>query len=120
MGNPAYPGSTSSDGPNYIDYLTVSYNQSFIQTYNFGYGGATIDPTLVPNPYGSIVQSFQQQVQNEFLPNYGSGGKVPWTSANSLFTIFFGINDINLSYQQHNTTLNDLIIQSYTKYVGLV
>ena len=121
LGNPGYPGATSSDGPNYIDYLTETYNHSLIETYDFGYGGATIDPSIVPNPYGSLVQSFQQQVQQEFLPNYASGGIVPWLSVNSLFTIFFGINDVNFSYQQQQTTtLNDRILQSYTKYVGQV
>lgn len=92
LGNPAYPGATSADGPNYVDFLTTTYNQSFIRTFNLGYGGATIDPSLVGSPYGLIVQSFQQQVQEEFIPTYATNSGVEWSGSNSLFTVFFGIN----------------------------
>lgn len=92
LGNPAYPGATSANGPNYVDFLTTTYNQSFIRTFNLGYGGATIDPSLLGSPYGLIVQSFRQQVQEEFLPTYATNTGVEWSGSNSLFTVFFGIN----------------------------
>ncbi|KAI4130282.1 MAG: hypothetical protein LQ338_001820 [Usnochroma carphineum] len=117
LGNPAYPGATSADGPNYVDFLTTTYNQSFIETFNLGYGGATIDPSLVGSPYGLIVQSFQQQVQDEFLPTYASNSGVAWSGSNTLFTVFFGINDVILSYAQRNSTLNFLLIKSYENLV---
>lgn len=120
LGNPAYPGATSSDGPNYVDFLTSTYNQSFIRTYNLGYGGATIDPSLVGSPYGLIVQSFQQQVQEEFLPVYASNPNVLWTSADSLFTVFFGINDVILSHACRNSSLNYALIKSYENLVHQV
>ena len=47
LGNPPYPGYTSSNGPNWVDYLTVKYNQSLVETYNIAFGGATIDSDLV-------------------------------------------------------------------------
>ncbi|KAL9000873.1 MAG: hypothetical protein Q9169_000628 [Polycauliona sp. 2 TL-2023] len=111
LGNPAYPGVTSSNGPNYVDFLTTTYNQSFIQTFNFGYGGATIDPSLIGSPYGSIVQSFRQQVQEEFLPTYATNSGIDWTGSNSLFT------DVILSYGQRNSTLNFQLIKSYENLV---
>ncbi|KAL9001763.1 MAG: hypothetical protein Q9188_005273 [Gyalolechia gomerana] len=117
LGNPAYPGATSADGPNYVDFLTTTYNQSFIQTFNLGYGGATIDPSLIGSPYGLIVQSFRQQVQEEFLPTYASNSGVGWSGSNSLFTVFFGINDVILSYAHRNSTLNFLLIKSYENLV---
>ncbi|KAL8928494.1 MAG: hypothetical protein Q9208_001728 [Pyrenodesmia sp. 3 TL-2023] len=117
LGNPAYPGATSSNGPNYVDFLTTTYNQSFIQTFNLGYGGATIDPSLIGSPYGYIVQSFRQQVQDEFLPTYATNPGVAWSGSNSLFTVFFGINDVVLSYGQRNSTLNFLLIKSYENLV---
>ena len=117
LGNPAYPGFTSSDGPNYVDFLTTTYNRSYIQTYNHAFGGATVDPTLVPSPFGPIVQSFKQQVEHGFLPNYASRDTVPWSSSKSLFTVFFGINDVVLSYEQKNDTLNYTIIKSYENLV---
>lgn len=120
MGNPSYPGATSADGPNYVDFLTTTYNQSFIETFNLGYGGATIDPSLVGSPYGYIVQSFRQQVQDEFLPTYASNSGVQWSGSNSLFTVFFGINDVILSYGPRNSTLNFLLIKSYENLVHQV
>ncbi|KAL8869818.1 MAG: hypothetical protein Q9174_003983 [Haloplaca sp. 1 TL-2023] len=120
LGNPPYPGATSSDGPNYVDFLTTTYNQSFLRTYNLGYGGATIDPSLVGSPYGYIVQSFRQQVEDEFLPTYATNSGVEWTGSNSLFTVFFGINDVILSYGQRNSTLNFLLVKSYENLVHQV
>lgn len=117
LGNPAYPGATSANGPNYVDFLTTTYNQSFIETFNLGYGGATIDPSLVGSPYGLIVQSFRQQVEEEFLSTYASNSGVGWSGSNSLFTVFFGINDVILSYGQRNSTLNFLLIKSYENLV---
>lgn len=120
LGNPAYPGSTSANGPNYVDFLTTTYNQSYIQNYNFGYGGATIDPSLVSSPFGDIVQTFRQQTREEFLPVYASNPTVPWCSADSLFSIFFGINDVILSYAPRNSSLNYALIKSYEALVHQV
>lgn len=120
LGNPPYPGSTSSNGPNFVDFLTTTYNRSYIETYNLGFGGATVDPLLVPSPYGDIVQSFKQQVQDKFLPTYGDKAAVPWCSADSLFTIFFGINDVILTQAQQNDSLNYDIIKSYEALVHQV
>ena len=119
LGNPAYPGATSSNGPNYVDFLSTTYNESDIRTYNFGYGGATIDPALLPSPYGLIVQSFEQQVTQSFLPIY-SHGEVPWSADDTLFTIFFGINDVILSYSQQNSSLNYDLIKDYEGLVNQV
>jgi hypothetical protein len=120
LGNPAYPGSTSSNGPNYVDFLTTTYNRSYIQAYNLGFGGATVDPSLVASSFGDIVQSFRQQVQEEFLPTYAHNPAVAWTPAHSLFTIFFGINDVILSYAERNSSLNYAIIKSYEALVHQV
>ena len=119
LGNPVYPGATSANGPNYVDFLTTTYNESYIQTYNFGYGGATVDPALVESPYGLIVQSFEQQVTQSFLPLY-SNGEVSWSADNTLFGVFFGINDVILSYAQQNSSLNYDLIKDYESLVNQV
>lgn len=100
--------------------MTTTYNRSYIESYNLGFGGATVDPLLAPSPYGEIVQSFKQQVQDQFLPAYGDKAAVPWRSANSLFTIFFGINDVMLTQAQQNDNLNSDIIKSYEALVHQV
>jgi hypothetical protein len=78
---------------NWIDVNTVVYNRSTILTWNYAYGGATIDANLV-TPYEPTVLSLTDQT-NDFLANAGTKpASSPWTSANSLFSIWIGINDI--------------------------
>ena len=116
LGNPAYPGLTSSNGPNYIDFLTTTYNDSFIETYNLGFGGATVDSDIVPC-YDPAVPDFRAQVNNEFFPYYVDEPTAGWNSGNSLFISFFGINDITNSYSAQNASVNGDIL---TVYAGLV
>lgn len=122
LGNPPYPGYTSSDGPNWVDYLTVKYNQSLIETVNLAYGGATVDSTLA-KPYLPTVLSLQQQVQEEFLPLYtGPSPKVPWTPDTTLFALFFGINDIGNTYYLNSASdyisLYTAILTKYAEQVS--
>ncbi|KAH7092957.1 hypothetical protein FB567DRAFT_159713 [Paraphoma chrysanthemicola] len=117
FGNPNYPGWTSSNGPNWVGFLTATYNQSKILTYNLAYGGATIDSALV-KPYADTVLSVKDQVQKQFLPIYGSHpATAPWTAASSLFSFFIGINDVGNSWWLNNATLYDTI---FSEYAGLL
>lgn len=84
-------------GTNWIDVDTVVYNKSLILTYNYAYGGATINATLVA-PYEPDVLSLVDQV-NEFLGTVASKpASTPWTSTNALFSFWIGINDIGNSW----------------------
>ncbi|EPS38155.1 hypothetical protein H072_8049 [Dactylellina haptotyla CBS 200.50] len=97
LGNPTYPGWTSAGGANWIDVATVKYNKSLVFTYNLAYGGATIDSNLVA-PYASNVLSLTDQT-NQFLTYYASApASAPWSSSNTLFSVFIGINDIANSW----------------------
>lgn len=79
--------------------MTVKYNNSLILTYNYAYGGATIDASLVA-PYEPTVLSMTDQV-NQFLSTAASKPATsPWTSADSLFSFWIGINDIGNSYYE--------------------
>lgn len=102
LGNPAYPGATSANGPNWVDYFTVKYNRSTLLTYNLGSGGATVDANLVP-PVASSVRSLRGQVKDEFVPGYVRGranapGAPAWVAEDTLFMIWIGINDVGGSY----------------------
>lgn len=117
FGNPPFPGYTSSNGPNWIDFLATTYNASFIRAYNLAYGGATVDSALV-TPYAPTVLSLVDQVQGEFLPRYGSHpADAPWTGKDSLFAFFIGINDVGNSWWLNNSTLYDAI---FARYAGLL
>jgi len=97
IGNPPYPGWTATGGENWVGYVTTAYNKSQILTYNYAYGGATIDANLV-QPYQPTVLSLTDQV-NQFLTTVASKpASTPWTSDNALFSIWIGINDIGNSF----------------------
>ena len=75
---------------------------------------------MVGSQYGLIVQSFEQQVTETFLPVYSVNDDVPWTSNDTLFTIFFGINDVLISYSKGNDSLSYDLIKAYEVLVDRV
>ncbi|KAJ4393271.1 hypothetical protein N0V93_002479 [Gnomoniopsis smithogilvyi] len=103
LGNPPYPGMTSAlPAPNWIDFLTVKYNQSSLLTYNLAVGGATVDSDLV-FPFFPTVLSLKEQVHQRFVPGYNQvNGSAPltrsWHGNDTLFAFWIGINDVNGSY----------------------
>lgn len=114
LGNPPFPGYTAVGGTNWIDQMTVKYNNSLVLTYNYAYGGATIDASLV-QPYEPTVLSMTDQV-NQFLSGVASKpATAPWTSANSLFSFWIGINDIGNSYYQSGSrdAFSDTLLDAY-------
>ncbi|ORY61428.1 uncharacterized protein BCR38DRAFT_373253 [Pseudomassariella vexata] len=124
LGNPTYPGWTSSNGPNWVDFLTVEYNASLLQTYNLAYGGATVDSALVA-PYIDTVLSLKDQVLTEFVPAYtGNSPLAPnapnWTAADSIFGFWIGINDVGNSYWLDTATLNAQIFDVYSGLVDAI
>ncbi|KAI0657770.1 hypothetical protein C8Q70DRAFT_1046069 [Cubamyces menziesii] len=114
LGNPPYPGYTAVGGTNWIDLMTVEYNNSLILTYNYAYGGATINASLVA-PYEPTVLSLIDQV-NQFLGTVADKpATAPWTSENSLFSVWIGINDIGNSYylSGDRDAFSDTLLDSY-------
>ena len=97
FGNPAYPGATGV-GANWIDFDTVEFNKSLILTYDYAVGGATINGSLVPptiktRDFITQVNDFEGQVAKK-------PATAPWTSKNAMFSVWFGINDINNSFEK--------------------
>lgn len=113
IGNPAFPGYTTDNGINWIGHLVETYNTSLTLNYNFAYGGAVVDASLV-TPYESTVLTLVDQTA-EFINNLSPApSDEPWTSDNSLFALWFGVNDIgNTYYESNSTTLTGLILDSY-------
>lgn len=112
IGNPALPGKTTSGGYNWVGNLVAKYNKSLVLAYDFAIAGATVDSNLIP-PYQPAVKSFVQQVQifqGHYLNTSGT-----WNLDDSLFTAWFGMNDIprgeNLS--DWTTTIFEETIQQY-------
>nr|POF07104.1 acetylesterase [Quercus suber] len=116
LGNPVYPGQTSSNGPNWVDFLTTVHNQSVVRTANLAYGGATLDPDLKSaNLPGTL--SLREQINDEYLPIYSSHPSTfDWKAGTTLFAIWIGINDVHDSDPYDYQTL-DII---FNMYQGLV
>lgn len=103
LGNPPFPGYTTSGGANWIDYLISEHNISTLLSYNFAYGGATTDASIVA-PFLDTVLSFVDQVR-EFNGSIASHpSTAPWTSDNTLFGVWMGVNDVGNSYSESNVT----------------
>ncbi|KAL7273109.1 hypothetical protein RUND412_004054 [Rhizina undulata] len=116
LGNPDFPGYTSSGGINWIGFLITEYNKTEMMSYNLAYGGATIDANIVA-PYLSTVLSLVDQV-DIFLDGITSG-LVPNWGDSGLFAFWIGINDIGNTYYESvdQDTLHDEMMDSYFEKV---
>ncbi|KAF7923905.1 uncharacterized protein EAE98_007723 [Botrytis deweyae] len=109
LGNPNLQGYTTTGGFNWIGYLVETYNNTLMLSYNFASGGATTNASLVA-PFAPTVLSFIDQV-DQFVQYIPSG---PWSSGNTLFGIWIGVNDVgNAWYLSNYTTVLGQIMDSY-------
>lgn len=120
LGNPAFPGYTTSGGANWIGFLVTEYNKSLLLSYDFAYGGATTDADLV-TPYLPTVLSFIDQV-TEFTNSIASHpATTPWTSENTLFGVWMGVNDVGNTYYESNVTdILDAIMVKYFEQLQIM
>ncbi|EJD37816.1 hypothetical protein AURDEDRAFT_173089 [Auricularia subglabra TFB-10046 SS5] len=100
--------------PGYVYHAALNYNTSSTYAYNFARAGATVNATLVTpaNPATLIVQV------DEFEESYAGptpATSLAWTGDNSLFSIWFGINDIGGSYLRNidQPSIIDSVLDSY-------
>ena len=115
LGNPTLPGYTTSGGKNWIGNLITTNNRTLLLNYNFSYGGATTNATIV-KPFDPSVLSFIDQV-TEFKNSIASKpSTTPWTSSNALFGIWIGVNDVGNSWYQSNVT--DIFNSIMVSYFG--
>jgi len=113
LGNPNAEGYTTDNGLNWIGVLVEQLNTSLTLSYNFAYGGATTDASLV-TPYESSVLSLVDQVK-EFTSNIASG---PWKADNTLFGIWMGVNDVGNAWG--NSDWSTLLTEIMTQYFAQV
>ncbi|EIN12103.1 hypothetical protein PUNSTDRAFT_43146 [Punctularia strigosozonata HHB-11173 SS5] len=129
--SPPQDSKTTAGGPMWIEYLTSTYNVSHVNLFNFAsisiifiisYGGAVTDQNIIAQS-SSATQSFRDQVNN-FLEYYANNSSLAqWNKNNTLFTIFFGINDIGKSFYWTNETVhrtNARVLASYFEGLSLL
>lgn len=122
LGNPfsnssTPPYHTFTNGPNWIEYLTFKYNESLVDTYNLTVSGSTVNNTVLGV---SSTADLVHQISDRFVPSYVRKNTAGWTSSNSLFALFFGINDVNRSWNKRNPKINDAVFSSYLNLLNSV
>lgn len=95
LGNPPYPNISAGGFENWVDFLTTTFNNSLVLTYNLAWGGATIDPRLVRPNEGVSLTDEVSSFLNKFADKPAS---TPWEPGNTLFSVWIGINDIGITY----------------------
>jgi len=118
FGNPALPESGISAPPEWLYYLTTTYNASFIKTYNIAHGAATIDRAVVaPHDAFSYTSTFKEQAEDLWRLVYKPRpASARWRKEDSLFTVWFGLNDIMLAFDRDvysERLLNVEVIAAY-------
>ncbi|KAI0312369.1 hypothetical protein OF83DRAFT_1067267 [Amylostereum chailletii] len=100
------PGFTSSNGPNWVQFLGGLYNVTDTKVFNLASGGATIDAALV-TPFEPTVLSIVDQVAQftDILAPKPEGAS--WSGNNTLFAVWIGINDVGNSFGWTNVTQVD-------------
>jgi len=98
-----------------LDALITTYNQSTIQAVNLASGGATIDNAIVA-PKSSAIRTLKQQIEFAYTPTYSQKPSYfPWQAENTIFSLWFGINDVRLSYKKEDyTAINSRIVKQYS------
>jgi phospholipase/lecithinase/hemolysin len=102
---------------NWLGDLVRTYNTSLTLAYNFAAGGATVDPSLVKP---SITTKSLIEQLSQFSSSVASKPSyAPWTSDNSLFTVWIGINDVGNSDRSSSgeAALLGKVVQQYTAQV---
>ncbi|KAH6869781.1 hypothetical protein B0T10DRAFT_593305, partial [Thelonectria olida] len=93
LGNPSWPGKTSTGGANWVGYFGTKFNSTLTLLWNYASSGCVIDRAVVPPrlpKYLTFVDQvgfFNASIANR--PEYA-----PWTPENSAVGIWFGINEL--------------------------
>lgn len=118
LGNPPYPGKTSANGPNWVDFLTTTWNETYVETINFSRGGAVVDKALVPA--SSPVKALRDQVEDLYQFDYaGHPSFFDWRPQTTLFGIWIGFNDMTNGRRKNKDPLVfEKSIDEYARLVG--
>ncbi|GAA6051102.1 hypothetical protein JCM3770_004715 [Rhodotorula araucariae] len=113
-------GGTTSGGYNWVQFLAFSHaatNQSY---FDFAQSGATVDNSIIRTNDGNVPPSFDMQVA-EWEQFFGvQEAEVKWTAEGSLFTVFFGINDMGYTGLQGGHNASELIPRIVASYEASV
>ncbi|KAL8635345.1 MAG: hypothetical protein Q9228_007154, partial [Teloschistes exilis] len=113
FGNPVGYAGTSCAGPNWVHHLGAHYNESLMNVYDLAVGGAVVDSSV---KHAKIPNDFVTQAGTTFADHYGNRKDADWTSENSLFAIFFAINDVDGTFELKPSP-NEHIFRVFTSLI---
>lgn len=100
-----YP-ETANLGPNYLVYLTKTFNRSFIRTYNL----AVPKSYLLPKEYDDLVPTLSKIIDDHWLPRYAPlKNRDPialpgaWSPNSTLFIFYAGVDDAVTTFYNEAT-----------------
>jgi phospholipase/lecithinase/hemolysin len=100
--------------------LIDKYNKTLVLSYNFAYGGATTDASLV-TPYASTVLSLVDQTTEFSTYLVPPPTTAQWTASNSLFAVWIGVNDVGNAWGESNwTTIAAEVVTRYFQEVQIM
>jgi hypothetical protein len=120
FGNPELPQNGVSHPPEWLYYLTTTYNASLLKTYNIAHGAATVDRDAVaPHEAFSFTATFKEQALDLWRLVYKPRPlSARWRAEDTLFTVWFGVVDISMAFdrqQYSEDLLNSRVIAAYVK-----
>ena len=118
LGNPALPSSGVTSPPEWLHYLTLTYNATFTRTYNLAHGAAPIDRGAVrPHDAFSFTSTFTEQVEDLWRLVYAPHPTfAKWNSDDTLFAIWFGVVDLSLAFDRDEYTAELLNVKTLAAY----
>ncbi|KAF4449888.1 hypothetical protein F53441_6893 [Fusarium austroafricanum] len=101
IGNPKWPGKTSSGGKNWVMYMATEFNTTLTLAYIFGRSASVVDAEIIP-PRRNSTPTFGNQIIhfNDTIghrPYYAA-----WSAETIVATIWFGLNDLSMAFNKHN------------------
>lgn len=111
IGNPSFPGQTTSGGLNWVGQAISKQNTSVVFAYDLAVTGATTDKDIV-DTYAQY--NFDDQVETLFA-TYLAGSAAPWDTSvdDVLATVWFGINDVGESFWDGVSAPIDAVMDRY-------
>ncbi|KAI4107838.1 MAG: hypothetical protein LQ339_002448 [Xanthoria mediterranea] len=112
-------GPTNANGPNFVMYLTDTFNASQLLTYDFAFPGAQVSGAATGGKAGNdLVTQVQQTFYHGYTPagarEAGHPTRTVWHGDSSLFLFFFGINDNQAVFEKPNyAALTNRDFQAY-------
>ncbi|KAF4332073.1 cellulose-binding GDSL lipase acylhydrolase [Fusarium beomiforme] len=116
IGNPKWPGITSSGGRNWAMYMATEFNTTLTLAYIFARSGSVVDAEIIP-PRRNATFTFANQVIHfkdtiGHRPHYAA-----WTAKNIVATIWFGLNDLSIAFNKDGR--DDLLEAANTRMFEL-